>query len=300
MNDEQRFHSLDAIRAWALLAGIVLHATMAHLPGFAELHWPIADASTSDTLAFTFFVIHIFRMSLFFIIAGFFARLLHQRHGTWGLIRNRLRRIGLPLLASMVLVAPFVIVAIVWAVKLSGAAPAQPVAGAQPPVLGPPVPLLHMWFLYLLLVLFALWLPVRALVARLDEGGAFRGSVTRALAAMIRGRMAPVVLAIPVIAALLATKWWLVWHGIPVPSVGLVPNLPALVAYGSAFVFGWLIHREQQVLRSLAGDWLLYFVVAILATLAAAILAGDRLHFGMKPLGDLEHRGFAVAYVLAS
>ena len=91
---EERFHSLDAVRAGALLAGIVLHATMSFLPGFGALNWPMADASTSTTLGVTFFVLHIFRMALFFMIAGFFGRMLHQRLGTRGLIRNRLRSIG--------------------------------------------------------------------------------------------------------------------------------------------------------------------------------------------------------------
>lgn len=299
-NDSQRFHSLDGVRAWALLAGIVLHATMSHLPGFAELHWPISDKSTSETLGVTFFVIHIFRMSLFFIVAGFFARLLHQRLGTGGLIKNRLRRIGLPLVASMVLIAPLVIVAIVVAAKLTGQAPAQQVAGAQPPIIGVPVPWMHMWFLYLLLVLFALTLPVRALVAKLDTSGALRASVANALAALVRSRLAPVLLAAPVVAALLAAKWWLVWQGIPVPSMGFVPNLPALLAYGSAFVLGWLIHREQRVLATLATEWLLYLLVAVLATLASIFLAGDRIHFGMQPLGGAERTAFACAYVLAS
>jgi peptidoglycan/LPS O-acetylase OafA/YrhL len=297
--DPTRFHSLDAVRAWALLAGIVLHATMAHLPGFAQLHWPIADKSTSETLGLTFFVIHVFRMSLFFIIAGFFARLLRERLGTWGLAKNRLRRIGLPLLASMVLIGPFVIFAIILAVKLTGAPPTQPVEGAQPAVIGPPVPLFHLWFLYLLLVLLALVLPVRTLIARMDAGGTFRARVAASAAALVRSRMAPVVLGVPIIAALLSAKWWLVWHGIPVPAVGLLPNLPALLAYGSAFALGWLIHREQEMLQVLAKDWLPYLLVAVLATAAAIFFAGDRLHFGMGPIGEFERTGFAIAYVLA-
>jgi peptidoglycan/LPS O-acetylase OafA/YrhL len=296
---ETRFHSLDAVRAWALLAGIVLHATMAHLPGFAGLNWPISDQSTSAPLGFTFFVIHIFRMSLFFIIAGFFGRLLHRRLGTGGLIRNRLRRIGLPLVASMLLVAPLVIVAIVMAVKLSGRPPAPPVAGAQPPVFGPPVPWMHLWFLYLLLLMFLLVLPLRALVARCDTGRALRDAVGRAFAWLVASRLAPLVLATPLVFALLAARWWLVWQGIPVPAAGFVPNLPALVAYGSAFAFGWLMHREQRVLHSLAADWLAYLGAAIGASLAAILLAGDRLHFSLAPLDEGRRIAYACAYAIA-
>jgi glucans biosynthesis protein C len=294
----QRFHSLDALRAWALLAGIVLHATMSYLPGFGALHWPIADKSTSPALGLVFFVIHIFRMSLFFIIAGFFARLLHQRLGTGAFIKNRLRRIGLPLLVAMVLILPLTIGAIIWAavqIGVKGGPPAQ----ANAPVIGPPIPLAHLWFLYLLLVFYALWVPVRSLCARLDSGGKVRARIARAFAWLLRHRLVVPLLTIPVVTALLSARWWLVWYGIPVPAMGLVPNVPAMVAFGGAFLLGWLMHREQASLRLMAADWPLYLGLAVLAALAAVLLAGDHLHFSLQPLEGRAHVAFAIAYALA-
>lgn len=295
---ESRFHSLDALRAAALLAGIVLHATMAYLPGFGATHWPIADRSTSLTMGLTFFVIHIFRMALFFIIAGFFARLLHQRLGSGGFIRNRLRRIGLPFLASMVLIMPLVIAPIIWAAVQIGAKGGPPPV-SQPPVIGPPVPLGHLWFLYLLLVFYALWLPAHALVARLDAAGILRDALGRGLRALFSTRLAPLLLALPVALVLIGAKWWLVWQGIPVPAVGLVPNFPAMVGYGLAFALGWAIHREQEVLRSLASDWMLYLAAALAATVGALALAGDAVHFGLQPLDPRENQAYAACYSLA-
>ena len=93
--DEQRFHSLDALRAGALLLGIALHATMSFLPGFRDTGWPISDVSESASMGVLFYVVHIFRMATFFLVAGFFARMLYQRLGARGFIRNRLRRIAL-------------------------------------------------------------------------------------------------------------------------------------------------------------------------------------------------------------
>lgn len=298
MTEERRFHSLDAVRAAALLAGIVLHATMSYLPGFAALNWPISDKSTSETLGITFFVIHIFRMTLFFMIAGFFARLLHQRLGTAGLIKNRLRRIALPLVAAMVLVLPLTIGAIIWAVVQVGAKGGPP-AFAAPPVVGPPVPLAHLWFLYLLLLLYAATLLLRGGVALLDAQGVRRAVVGRATASLIASRFAPILLALPVAAILLSSKWWLVWMGVPAPAVGLVPNLPSLLVYGVAFLLGWMMHREQESLRRMAADWLLYLSVAVVATAAAISFAGETLHFGVQPLGDFERTAFAAAYSLA-
>jgi hypothetical protein len=107
---------------------------------------------------------------------------------------------------------------------------------------------MHFWLLYLLLVLFALTGPLRTLVARIDARGVFRAAVGRATLALVDSRLAPLLLAMPVAAALLSAKWWLVWQGIPVPATGFVPKLPALVTFGGAFVLGWLMHRERLVL----------------------------------------------------
>ena len=295
---EQRFHSLDAVRAGALLAGIVLHATMSFLPGFGALNWPMADASTSTTLGVTFFVLHIFRMALFFMIAGFFGRMLHQRLGTRGLIRNRLRRIGLPLVAAMFLVLPLTFGAVIWAAVQIGAKGGPP-AVATPPVIGPPVPWGHLWFLYLLLLLFALWLPVRALVARADRDGGRRAAMARVLERAVAARVAPLLLALPVAMLLVSSRWWMVWMGIPVPAAGFIPNTPALLTFGIAFVVGWALHRQRAVLRTLATDWALYLLLAAALTLAAMWLAGDRMHFGMTPLQDADRTLFAGAYALA-
>ena len=81
MSAHERLHSLDAVRAFALLAGVVLHAAMSFLPGFAATGWPIADNSPSVPLGVTFFVIHMFRMTTFFLIAGYFGHMLFHRLG---------------------------------------------------------------------------------------------------------------------------------------------------------------------------------------------------------------------------
>ena len=36
MTEHTRLHALDAVRGFALLAGVVLHAAMSYLPGFTS------------------------------------------------------------------------------------------------------------------------------------------------------------------------------------------------------------------------------------------------------------------------
>jgi peptidoglycan/LPS O-acetylase OafA/YrhL len=298
MTTDNRFHALDALRAGALLLGIVLHATMSYLPGFREVNWPLSDDSTSAGLGVLFFLIHVFRMSLFFIIAGFFARVLHQRLGTAGLLKNRLRRIGLPLLAFYVLVMPLTIVAFIWGARQLGIQ-GPPKMPPPFPVVGPPVPWGHLWFLYLLLVIYGMVLLARAFVVRLDASGALRAAIGRLLASTVRSRVAPVLLAAPIAATLFVSPWWHQWMGLPAPILGFVPNFPALLAYGGAFLVGWFLHRQQDCLRALAADWSLYLAGALLGTAVALYIVGTRPLFGPMSLGIVERVSYTGAYTIA-
>ena len=90
-----RYHGLDALRGMAMLLGIVLHAALPYMPNVEEF-WP-TDESSSPIINTIFQFIHIWRMPLFFILAGFFANLIISKNSWkswWG---NRLLRIAIPI-----------------------------------------------------------------------------------------------------------------------------------------------------------------------------------------------------------
>ncbi len=294
MTSDTRFHALDALRATALLLGIALHATMSFLPGFREIGWPISDVSDSATMGVVFYVVHIFRMAVFFLVAGFFARLLFQRLGANGFIKNRLRRIGLPFVAFYIVVMPLCILPLFWAARQTGIT--GPAAGT-PPQEG--FPLGHFWFLYLLLVLYALVLIVRALVLRLDRRGSLRTLVDRVMHGALAWRFAPLLLAAPLAALLYATPWWQQWSGIPTPLAGFVPNLPAVVIFGAMVSFGWCLHRQQSLLEFLRRDYLLYLVVGMVASAVALNLVGVSMNVAVMPMSPGVRATYAGAYMLA-
>ena len=79
-SNELRHHSLDALRALALLLGVLLHASMSFLPN-SEYFWLVHDPVQSELLGPVFFSIHVFRMPLFFLLAGFFAYIVLKKKG---------------------------------------------------------------------------------------------------------------------------------------------------------------------------------------------------------------------------
>lgn len=293
----ERRHSLDAVRALALLAGIVLHATMSFVPGFA-LSAPRTslDVSPSATLAVLFFAIHVFRMSLFFVIAGFFARALVVRDGARAFIANRRKRVLVPLLLAYVTIGPLVIAAVLYqAVVLYGS------LAAAPPLPGAGVPLLHFWFLYYLLWLYAAALAVRALTAFVpDAASRAATALDAALPALVRFELAPVVFGLPLAASLYLLPSWDPWTGIPTPDRGLVPKLVPLLAFGSAFAVGWFVHRRPDVLVLLKRRAAWHLGVAVALTLACLALVGPT-YAGAAPLAerDWARAAYALGYTAA-
>ena len=101
----ERRHDLDALRAIAMLLGIVLHALMPFI-GLPEFIFPIQDVSQMPALGMILTGIHGFRMPLFFLISGFFTTMLWRRRGLNALIHHRFKRIFLPLLLGLVTIIP--------------------------------------------------------------------------------------------------------------------------------------------------------------------------------------------------
>lgn len=255
-----RLHALDAVRGLALLLGIVLHATMSFIPAPTRV-WIIQDTHPSITLALLFFAIHVFRMTTFFLMAGFFAHMSFHRRGASAFVKDRLQRIGLPLVVGWPILFAAIIVVIVWATGFPNGGP-TPGAQRWPPVL-PRFPLTHLWFLYVLLEFYAAMLLLRVVVVRLDRSGRLRSYVDRLIAQIMRSRLAPVILAVPIGIAFSLDPTWVSWFGVQTPDQSLVINPQALIGFGTAFGFGWFLHRQLDLLRILEKRWLINLAFAV-------------------------------------
>lgn len=294
--DTDRLHALDAVRGFALTLGVFFHAAMSYLPGWDM--WLVEDKAQSQVLGVTWFTLHIFRMSLFFLLAGFFGRLLFQRRGAAGFVRDRARRIALPLVGFWPLSIASIVGLMIW-----GWFATHP--GEVPPTPPKPTgevgafPLTHLWFLYVLLWLYAGALIGRGVVARLDPSGRFRAGVDKAVAALVGYGVASVVLAWPFLVAMrLMDKPYHPFFGIPTADSNLIVNPQALAAYGTAFTFGWLLHRQPQILQVFARRWPWHLTVAAALTAACLWLLGDTPVTQAAVPGP-KTTAFVVAYALA-
>ncbi|MEM6474473.1 MAG: acyltransferase family protein, partial [Planctomycetota bacterium] len=106
---DSRRHDLDALRAFAMLLGIVLHGAMSFIPGI-RLVWGVEDSQANPFYGLLLAMIHGWRMPLFFLISGFFTAMLWKKRGLRSLISHRFKRIFLPLLLSMLTIVPALLI----------------------------------------------------------------------------------------------------------------------------------------------------------------------------------------------
>ena len=248
----ERFHYMDNLRAFAMLTGVVFHAALAYSV-LAHPLWPTADRGQSLIVdAFVWFF-HLFRMPLFFVVAGFFAALLVQKRGMGGMIKNRFMRIILPLLVFW----PLVYFSMSWLIRqaiadVENLSPllqmikpwlANPEAPTAPPTL------VHLWFLaYMMCFCILVW------VASVLEWSKHL-SWLDALTPMKKACLVPLAL-MPALFAVPAP--------FPAPE-SFFPQWWALLFYGTYFLIGFrLFHQARSLdqLRPLAPRLLLISLLA--------------------------------------
>ncbi len=259
-----RLHGLDATRAFALLLGIVLHSLMPFLPvGTSGQTWLVVDDETSLVALAVVYLVHLFRMSLFMVLAGFFGRMVVQRRGTRSYLRDRAKRILLPAVVFWpVAVLPLGLLA-AWAGTWAPPAEASPLAAVPPG---------QLWFLLVLFEVAALTVVGsaglhRALGAARAEAWARR--VGDHLAARW-GLLVPIAL----------TGLALLWQG-GHPSAGitepktLLPEGPSTLAYLTAFGVGWFLHAAPGSMQRFAARWRSTLTLGLVLAAAGFLLEGQ-------------------------
>lgn len=101
-----RLHDLDALRGFAMVLGIGLHASLAFFPA----GWPALDSTADEGKWFDEFeqAVHGFRMPLFFLLSGFFTTMVWRRRGLRSLARQRALRVVAPFAIGVLTIVPLV------------------------------------------------------------------------------------------------------------------------------------------------------------------------------------------------
>ena len=168
----QRYHDLDFVRATAMLLGLLLHVCIFFMPSH-KYFWGTGEYF-GDVLDLQFLnFIHLFRMQLFFFMAGFFAELVIDRKGLHHLVNDRLKRIVLPFIIGLVLLMPLHILLVgkggYYATTMDGLTLIEKLKsilffGVLDPDVSLQDGLIHLWFIFYLIIFYVVHLSLRPLI----------------------------------------------------------------------------------------------------------------------------------------
>jgi glucan biosynthesis protein C len=239
----ERYWGLDALRGSMMLLGIVLHAATMHL-----LEMQAIGATPAVPILTVLGLIHQFRMPLFFLLAGLFAALLVQKHGVRAALENRARRILLPFLICLFTLVP-VTNWIFFSLYLSGQQTSFALIGPNTDLMAllafmkeksAPMflTLLHVWFLYYLLIFLA-FVPLLEKGIQLLEASGHLARVRHWTGSVLGLGICAVLTAVTLIP----------WDAgaVAVNDPLLIVNVNALIYYGLFFTLGYLFFHCRNV-----------------------------------------------------
>lgn len=313
----ERYHGLDALRGLAMFLGILLHVAISFMQTPLPF-WPVWDDQRTPVAEALLFAIHNFRMQLFFLLAGFFGCLLHTRYGWRATVWHRVKRLGVPFVLALLTIQPLLQAISVYAVSSAYRASSEAANGprvmlhviavgdsaAEATVehfrrgtfLHYIVPA-HLWFLWYLLLLFAIVLPLAQFGTRVH---ATRLGVVWCRSWFwlwtTRGRW----LVLPAITWLTT----LPMSGPVGPDTPLYwrPDLVLLLYYLVFFVAGWMLYHQRGQLPAIVRSWRWTLAIGqfVVYPLAIGFLLGalepNRFSSEYAPLCRAASQGAAALY----
>lgn len=275
-----RLDYLDAVRSFALIVGVIFHASLSFIPVF--IGWAVMDISTSGFISIFMMINHSFRMELFFLIAGFFSHMKYHQDGVQDFLQSRLVRIVLPFIIGWFLLRPLIISGWIMGSEsmrgdvniLNGLLAGFASLAVLPKDLFIGT---HLWFLYYLLIISVSVILLRTLVGLHKP---FHSKLTQwgdsAIFWLSNSRMAILVIAIPTVACL----WFMDHWGVDTPDKSLAPDTPISLLYGTFFLFGWLLNRHSFLMEKFAELTWHKLVIGLIAIVVSAVLSSFEMKFG--------------------
>jgi Acyltransferase family len=256
---------VDHLRIVLICGVVVAHVASIYAGGWYQYHDPVPpDVLTSSVLVIPSLIAEMFGMGFFFLLAGYFTPGSYDRKGGASFLRDRLVRLGIPLLLYDLLLDPLVVYL------------ARGLHGSYWSFYGPyllqvrTIAPVVAWFIATLLLFILLYAAWRWLTRKRSHTTQRPGTLpsTRAILGFI------VALSL---ASFTVRIWWpLRWGWSPawwLQLFGLTGGL--LPQYLSLYVLGCLAYRRNwfvELTPRMGRDWALIALIAIIAAVPFMVL----------------------------
>ncbi len=236
---------MDALRASTMLLLVPVHAAGLSAINGHEGVWATV----------VFWLVHVFRMPLFFAMSGFFLALMLTRKGMSQTARNRSLRIAVPLVIGFFTLIPLMSLAAQWTgVAISADGVPEGAFALEPNFL---------WFLWYLLIIDAV-----AVVLYLGAPRLLRAAGERMRWLIAHPSVGILLLAIPTVLALWPEPSWTA----VAPIDTFVPEVPAMAYYTIFFAFGATLFVHRDLVEAMGRNAWAWTAAALATTLPAGAL----------------------------
>ena len=286
----RRYHGLDAIRAVMMALGLLLHVALC----YGEGPWIYKDPATTGLAGVITISVHVFRMPIFFVMAGFFAAMVHERRGARVFAIQRFDRIAIPLGIGWFVLFPLLAWSIIFA-WTHASIPPDTVGGGWNAIggafrrmewstnwadAGP----MHLWFLYDLLWFYAAAIVLSPIATRL---GPLTRGVRATLDSLTLGRARWI--ATPIVLVTMTTAMLTMRDPGLDTQEGWAPVPHLLLVYGLWFWIGWIAWARRAIVERLHAGWWWRLSLGLLLLNGAlvAIIAAYTARGGGEPMGPV-------------
>ncbi|MFK7799250.1 MAG: acyltransferase family protein [Aureispira sp.] len=262
----QRIHSLDALRAIMMLLGIVLHSCMPYMVTDIGASRDLnAMHISNDVIAA---LIHMFRMPVFFLIAGFFGALLFYERGFIEMLKNRTSRVLYPFVVFLLLMYPIVTFSRKYEKAVfAGSEQAVEAAASYFPnfLTFLPHSILHLWFLYYLILFIIISSQLALIFKKLPQLSLHISSTFNWII------QKPVIRVF--IFATMTSLLYLIMGGSSLPTPdSFMPTRSTFLFYFYFYIIGWVLYKSKHLLDHLKQlDWLCIILGLVVFIISIAI-----------------------------
>jgi len=248
-----RIHSLDALRAIMMLLGVVLHSSETYNVGTSSI-WPIDPSTTHVFQNYISAIIHVFRMPIFFLVAGFFGAMLFYERGPQLMMKNRISRIVFPFIIFLIILHPIIITTLDYTstsfgITLSGISTVFTIL---------PKITYHLWFLHYLILITCCTFLIALLLNKVPW---MTRMLSKSFDWLMNRRILTLLIFSTITFLIMVYRWD---YDVPTP-ITFIPDFGDFIFLIGFYLVGWLLFKSKHLLNSFTRyDWV-FTALAFLA-----------------------------------
>ncbi len=243
-----------------MLLGVVLHSAITYGAFNYGDAWSLKDANSTNAIYdLMVWIIHVFRMPIFFAVSGFFSALLFYERSSKKMIQNRLKRVVYPFLLFLFLLWPFIAFAWVFtgaAINGDEVALSTTFKVMTNPQVYIPQNTFHLWFLNYLIYFVAFSWAVAIIMKKLVK-----------LSRIVK-KIFELFFRYTIVTPVIFTSFsFLLFYLLDVEDIDnntfFIPDWKSWLLYLQFYLWGWLLFKSKELLSKLNSFDYLFLILGI-------------------------------------